>query len=161
MASESERFALARSALASDPSHSAPILFSYGSLLLDEVIAALLDRVPEHEPAKAPGYRVSKLPDQSYPGLVHDESSEAPGRIYCGLTPKEWAILDAFENPLYEVQVVTLGDGRKALAYVWTMDLLLGAAGWTTDSMTGTTLERYLKWTKAWRNEYDAQVEAS
>lgn len=57
--------------------------------------------------------------------------------------------------------MVTLGDGRKALAYVWTMDLLLGAAGWTTDSMTGTILEQYLKWTKAWREEYDAQAEAS
>lgn len=81
MATESERLALARSALGSDPSRSAPALFAYGSLLLDEVIAALLDRVPEHERARAPGYRVSKLPDQSYPGLVHDLSSEAHGRI--------------------------------------------------------------------------------
>lgn len=81
MATESERLALARSALGSDPSHSAPALFAYGSLLLDEVIAALLGRVPENDRVKAPGYRVSKLPDQPYPGLVHDVSSEAHGRI--------------------------------------------------------------------------------
>lgn len=81
MATESERFALARAALGDDPSRSAPALFAYGSLMIDEVIATLLDRVPEHEPAKAPGYRVSQLPDQSYPGLVHDASSEAHGRI--------------------------------------------------------------------------------
>lgn len=81
MATESERFALARSALGDDSSPSAPALFAYGSLLIDEVIAALLDRVPQNEPARAPGYRVSKLPDQSYPGLVHDQPSEARGRI--------------------------------------------------------------------------------
>ncbi|KAL1862715.1 hypothetical protein Daus18300_008359 [Diaporthe australafricana] len=161
MAFESDRFALARSALGSDPSRSAPALFAYGSLLIDEVIAALLDRVPEHEPARAPGYRVSQLPGQSYPGLVHDGSSEAPGRIYCGISPEEWALLDAFENPMYEVQVVTLGDGRKALAYVWTKDSLIGAMGWTAASMTGVVLEQYLEWTKAWREEYMAQLEAS
>lgn len=81
MATESERFALARAALGDDPSRSAPALFAYGSLIIDEVIVALLDRVPEHQPARAPGYRVSQLPDQSYPGLVHDQSSEAHGRI--------------------------------------------------------------------------------
>lgn len=81
MTTESERFVLGRSALGSDPSRSAPALFAYGSLLIDEVIATLLDRVPEHETVRAPGYRVSKLPDQSYPGLVQDEFSEAHGRI--------------------------------------------------------------------------------
>ncbi|KAG8166746.1 hypothetical protein KVR01_002435 [Diaporthe batatas] len=161
MAAESKRFALARSALGPDPSHPAPALFAYGSLLLDEVIAALLGRVPENEQVKAPGYRVSKLPDQPYPGLVHDPSSDAHGRIYCELSPKEWAILDSFENPLYEVQVVMLEDGRRALAYVWTVDLLKGASEWTTDSMTGLVLENYLKWTRSWREAYDEQAEAS
>lgn len=78
-----------------------------------------------------------------------------------GLSPKEWAILDAFENPLYEVQVVTLESGRKALAYVWTVDLLQGAANWTTASMNGAVLEDYLEWTKSWREDYDEQVKTS
>ncbi|KAK7715260.1 hypothetical protein SLS64_003958 [Diaporthe eres] len=151
MAAESERFALARAALGSDPSRSAPALFAYGSLMIDEVIATLLGRVPKHEPAKATGYRVSQLPDQSYPGLVHDDY---------GLSLKEWAILDSFENPLYEVQVVTLAGGPKALAYVWTVDLLIGAAGWTTASMNGPVLEEYLKSTKDWREDYDGQLKA-
>lgn len=81
MVTESQRLALARSALGSDPSRSAPALFAYGSLLLDQVVAALLGRVPENERVSAPGYRVSKLPDQPYPGLVHDLSSEAHGRM--------------------------------------------------------------------------------
>lgn len=69
--------------------------------------------------------------------------------------------MDAFENPLYEVEVVTLEDGRKALAYVWTVDLLTGEAAWTTASMNGVVLEEYLKWTKVWREDYDELVRAS
>lgn len=93
---------------------------------------------------------------------IHSGHSESLTlRNSSGLSPKDWAILDAFENPLYEVQVVTMEDGRKALAYVWTVDLLTGAAGWTTASMTGNVLEEYLKRTKAWREDYDEQVEAS
>lgn len=57
--------------------------------------------------------------------------------------------------------MVTLEDGRKALAYVWTVDLLTGAAGWTTASMTGNVLEEYVEWTKAWREDHDEQVKAS
>lgn len=92
---------------------------------------------------------------------LHSVTQSLTLRNSKGLSPKDWAILDAFENPLYEVQVVTLEDGRKALAYVWTVDLLTGAAGWTTASMTGNVLVEYVKRTKAWREDYDEQVEAS
>lgn len=78
---QSERFALAVADLVSDPSASNPALFAYGSLLVDAVVAALIDRVPEYEVTAAPGYRVARLPGKPYPGLVHDESAEAPGRI--------------------------------------------------------------------------------
>lgn len=57
--------------------------------------------------------------------------------------------------------MVTLAGGRKALAYVWTVDLLIGAAGWTTASMNGAVLEEYLAWTKDWREDYDGQLKAS
>lgn len=56
--------------------------------------------------------------------------------------------------------MVALEGGRKALAYVWTKDLLFGAAPWTTASMNGAVLEQYLKWTKAWREDYDAEAQA-
>lgn len=90
-----------------------------------------------------------------------DHSDLLTRRRSRGLTSKEWAILDAFENPLYEVQAVMLEDGRKALAYVWTVDLLQGAAGWTTDSMTSLVLQDYLDRTRAWRKGYDEQAEPS
>jgi hypothetical protein len=44
---------------------------------------------------------------------------------------------------------------------MWTVNLLTGAAGWTTASMTGVMLEHYLKRTKAWREGYDEHAKAS
>lgn len=67
-------------------------------------------------------------------------------------------MLDAWENPVYEVQVVALSEGENALAYVWTVDLLKGAPIWTTASMTGVILDDYLRMTKAWREEYEEQT---
>lgn len=78
---QSKRIALATSNLGPDPSASTPALFAYGSLLLDSVIIALIDRVPEYEVTTAQGHRVAQLPGQPYPGLVRDESAQAPGRI--------------------------------------------------------------------------------
>ncbi|ROW10254.1 hypothetical protein VMCG_01948 [Cytospora schulzeri] len=155
---QSKRFALAIANLASDPSASSPALFAYGSLLVDVVISTLIDRVPEYEVTTAPGYRVARLPGKPYPGLVHDDTAEAPGRIYRGLSAQEWAILDAWENPVYEVQVVTLCGGEEALAYVWTVDLLKGAPIWTTDSLSSSVLDDYLEGTKTWREEYEEQT---
>jgi hypothetical protein len=66
--------------------------------------------------------------------------------------------LDAWENPVYEVQAVALSGGEKALAYVWTADLLKGAPIWTTDFMTTSVLEDYLEMTRAWRGEYEEQT---
>lgn len=59
---------------------------------------------------------------------------------------------------MYEVQVVTLSGGEKALAYVWTVDLLKGAPVWTTTSMTTSVLDDYLDMTRAWREEYEEQT---
>lgn len=57
--------------------------------------------------------------------------------------------------------MVTLREGKKALAYVWTVDLLKGAPVWTTASMTDTVLDSYLKVTKAWREEYENRTRRS
>ena len=97
-----------------------PGLFAYGTLTLDPVISALLDRVPPSRSVRAPGWRAAGLPGLPYPGLVPQRSempsaagggSGAPGRLYLDLGARDWAILDAFENPEYEIGLVTLEHG--------------------------------------------------
>ncbi|MGH3903652.1 MAG: gamma-glutamylcyclotransferase family protein [Pseudonocardiaceae bacterium] len=94
-------------------------LFVYGTLVIDQVIRALIDRVPTHEPVIAQGWRVAQLPDRLYPGLVPDRC-QAPGRLYTDLTTREWATLDAFEDPTYALTTLEVLPGpRPALAYIW------------------------------------------
>ena len=151
-------------------------LFAYGTLTLDPVISALLDRVPPSRSARAPGWRAAGLPGLPYPGLVPQRTetlsagggsgSGAPGRLYLDLSPRDWAILDAFENPEYEIGLVALEHGDKALAYLWP-DVAESDGGqgkalgttwtidWAVEDKAGMALylERCVAWRQTWEEE--------
>jgi gamma-glutamylcyclotransferase (GGCT)/AIG2-like uncharacterized protein YtfP len=131
-----------------------PELFVYGTLVLDDVVRTLIDRVPASGPVTAPGWRAAQLPERPYPGLVADSSAEAPGRVYKDLTEREWATLDAFEDPAYLLTALDLDNGRRGLAYVWPDDPLPGT--WTVDSLDPAGIRAYLDRCQAWRDRYDA-----
>ena len=95
-------------------------LFVYGTLLLDDVVSALIDRIPHHQDATAPGWRVVRLPQKVYPGLVPGHG-EATGKVFTDLTEVEWATLDAFEDPAYTLAPVRAFAPLDidTLAYTW------------------------------------------
>lgn len=96
------------------------MLFCYGTLQFDDVLRALLGRVPEQYPASAPGYRAAALEGRAYPGLVAQASDcSATGVLLTDLSEAEWRILDAFEDPRYELRQVSLSDGGYGWAYMW------------------------------------------
>ncbi|WP_067490579.1 gamma-glutamylcyclotransferase family protein [Actinomadura hibisca] len=97
-------------------------LFVYGTLRYPEILQVLLGRVPDLAPATAPGWRVSTLPGLVYPGLVADPAATADGMLISGLTNGERALLDAYEDGLYEAVLLSLSDGRQAHAYAWKGD---------------------------------------
>jgi hypothetical protein len=116
------------------------------------VIRALIDRVPDHEPVIAAGWRVARLPDRLYPGLVTGDG-QATGRLYTDLTPGEWATLDAFEDPIYTLTTLEVFPGpRLALSYVWPQAHL--ARSWTLDDLRPVDLVSYLERCRAWRARY-------
>jgi gamma-glutamylcyclotransferase (GGCT)/AIG2-like uncharacterized protein YtfP len=80
-------------------------LFVYGTLLLDDVMNTLLDRIPHYQDATAPDWRVVRLPQRVYPGLIPGEG-DARGKIFTDLTPAEWNTLDTFEDPAYTLTPV-------------------------------------------------------
>jgi gamma-glutamylcyclotransferase (GGCT)/AIG2-like uncharacterized protein YtfP len=130
-----------------------PELFVYGTLALDEVVRALIDRVPAHVETSAAGWRAARLPELPYPGLVADESAEAPGRVYTDLSDAEWAVLDAFEDPTYIVAPLVVSHGRTALAYVWPNDSL--PSTWTITSLDRGGLDAYLQRCRDWRTRFE------
>jgi hypothetical protein len=116
-------------------------LFVYGSLIVPEVVLALLDRVPRSQDAALSGWAARCLPGVAYPGLVPDERGVARGLILHDLTTGEAALIDAWETDVYEKRLVhpsleggssiaadayVLGGHRvdEADAKAWTVDVL-------------------------------------
>ncbi|KAK0671238.1 hypothetical protein QBC41DRAFT_386770 [Cercophora samala] len=130
-------------------------LFAYGTLTIDAVMHALLDRVPPSALTSAPGWRAAGLPDLPYPGLVAESTSDAPGRIYHDLTEPEWAILDAFENPKYDIARITLANGAEALVYVWPADPPVLTTTWTVDSIDTEGMEDYIAMCVEFRQDWE------
>lgn len=134
-------------------------LFVYGSLQFPDVLLALIDRVPDHEPAAAEGWRVATLPERVYPALVSGQAT-ARGFLLTGLTPEEWRLLDAFEGPIYELRRIDLTDGRHGWAYVYNTEAEVGADDWSPEEFETRHLPAYVKRCAAWRQRYENRSEA-
>ncbi|MGH7746105.1 MAG: gamma-glutamylcyclotransferase family protein, partial [Candidatus Dormibacteria bacterium] len=125
-------------------------LFVYGTLVFEDVISALLDRIPHQLDAKAPGWRIVRLPEKVYPGLIpgHDE---ATGKVLTDLTDAEWATLDAFEDPDYALATVRVMIPLETdvLTYIWRGEHV--DQPWSTVEFGRNDLADYLDRCLRWR----------
>ncbi|KAL0922193.1 hypothetical protein M5K25_006162 [Dendrobium thyrsiflorum] len=94
---------VAGSAAASLPLHN---VFVYGSLLADEVVNALLKRMPPCSPAILNGYHRYSIKGRVYPAILPVESKKVIGRVIKGVTDAELHVLDAFEDEEYKRSTV-------------------------------------------------------
>ncbi|WP_233510031.1 gamma-glutamylcyclotransferase family protein [Actinomadura craniellae] len=131
-------------------------LFVYGTLQFPEVLHALIDRVPAHTPAQAPGWRVTALPERVYPGLVPGQQTAA-GYLLTGLSPEEWRVLDAFEDPVYELRRLHLTDNRHGWAYVCNPEADTLDEDWSLEIFTAQHLPAYVDRCAAWRQRHEAR----
>ncbi len=121
---------------------SADPLFAYGTLRDSDILAGVLGRdlAPGAiRPAHAPGYRAVYCPGQAYPVLATAADGVAPGIILDGLTPNDFAILDAFEGPLYQraTIAVTTGAGSAVVsAYLPITPAPADAPSWSLEHWT-------------------------
>ncbi len=131
-------------------------LFVYGTLLLDDVVSALIGRIPDYQHAVAPGWQVVRLPQRVYPGLVSGQG-KAAGAVFTDLTDTEWATLDAFEDPAYTLATVSVLLSTKiemdALSYVWRGDHI--DQHWSATDFGRDELTNYLDRCRNWRKRYD------
>jgi gamma-glutamylcyclotransferase (GGCT)/AIG2-like uncharacterized protein YtfP len=132
-------------------------LFVYGTLLLDDVVSALLDRIPHHQDATAPGWQVVRLPHKHYPGLVPGHG-EATGKVFTDLTETEWATLDTFEDPAYTLTAVQVLPPLEtdAFAYIWPGEHINQL--WSTADLGRDDLAIYLDRCRKWRQRYDQRT---
>ncbi|GAA0349442.1 gamma-glutamylcyclotransferase [Actinoallomurus spadix] len=134
-------------------------LFVYGSLQFPDVLVALIDRIPDHEPVAAEGWRVAALPERVYPGLVPGEGI-ARGFLLTGLTAEEWRVLDAFEDPVYDLTRIALVDGRHGWGYVCNAGAKVEAHDWSVEDFQARHLTTYVERCATWRRRYEQQEQA-
>jgi len=105
--------------MSSKASNDQPLLFIYGSLLVTEVMSALIERVPICQPGEVQGYNRYQLTERPYPGLFKGGPAEVTneaiqGLLVCGLSADEMAILDYFEGDEYVTGMVQVKVCRTA-----------------------------------------------
>jgi gamma-glutamylcyclotransferase (GGCT)/AIG2-like uncharacterized protein YtfP len=130
-------------------------LFAYGTLRFDEVLAVLLERLPCRSTAAAAGWRVAALAGRVYPGLVRADA-EVTGMLITGLTPAELRLIDEYESGPYELELLTLSDGRKGWTYAWTDQAEVLPHDWSPGEFADLHLADFAGKCRAWRDGYEA-----
>ncbi|KAL6578604.1 AIG2-like protein D [Orobanche minor] len=139
-------------------------VFVYGSLLSDDVVRALLCRVPPSLPAALPSYQRFSIKGRVYPAIIPAVDKKVIGKVLLDLTPHELHILDAFEDVEYERTSVDvfLGDGSqklKAYTYVWENKTDPDLHGeWAFEDWKLLHMKDFLKMTIEFREEIELPV---
>lgn len=99
-------------------------LFVYGTLLFPEIREWVSGRRHRSEPAVLKGFRVRRVRNATFPGIVRvPESGEetASGEVLFDLTETEFAMLDRYEDDFYVRSLVslTLENGAEIECFVY------------------------------------------
>ncbi|KAM0915330.1 hypothetical protein ACQ4PT_010935 [Festuca glaucescens] len=99
-------------------------VFVYGSLMADEVVSAILNRVPASCPALLTDYHRFCVKDRIYPAILPVERKKVAGRVIMGISDAELIVLDAFEDYEYvrrrvQISLTDTSDTMLADTYVW------------------------------------------
>lgn len=130
-------------------------LFAYGTLQFGPVVNAVIGRMPDIAVAVARDWRVAALPRRPYPGLVARPGRLAGGVLLRGLTPADWAFIDAFEDAEYELRPIhVVGREPPVPAYVWTAEP--SEQDWHATVFAAGHLDRYTQWCQQWRRGFTA-----
>ncbi len=82
-------------------------LFTFGTLQDADVLEVVLERAAaevERVPARLRGYRIARLPDESYPVLVESRGDSANGLLLRGLSEVDFHRISFFENAEYKLE---------------------------------------------------------
>ncbi|MEU8131907.1 gamma-glutamylcyclotransferase family protein [Streptodolium elevatio] len=122
--------------------------------MFPEVLRTLLDRVPALAPAAVDGWRAAALPGQVYPALATADS-RADGVLLSGISVRDWHILDAYEDDLYDLVRLPLVGGGHAWTYVAPQAAVLDE-NWSAEAFAERQLTEYVAACRAWRADFAA-----
>jgi gamma-glutamylcyclotransferase (GGCT)/AIG2-like uncharacterized protein YtfP len=132
-------------------------LFTYGTLMLPEIIQLITGRQCSGEKATLADFRRGKIRDESYPGIVRAPGHRVEGILYVALHTEEINRLSAFEGDAYELTrvKVQLPDGREAdcLTYILKEKYLFLLTGetWSPENFIRDHKESFLREYEGWQ----------
>ncbi|MFU2488062.1 gamma-glutamylcyclotransferase family protein [Thauera sp. WH-1] len=94
--------------------------FTYGSLMCEDIMAAVCGAHAAYRPATLQGHRRHAVVGVAYPGMVPNADHRVQGVLYLELPDSAWPRLDAFEGEEYERRIVTVETDGGAHAQAWT-----------------------------------------
>lgn len=103
------------------PSNAAVNVFTYGSLMFDQVWRAVVGRLNPSVTGRLDGFEAWKLAGQTFPGMAPAPGRQVRGRIWQEVTHDEVARLDAFESGIYDRKALNLqtDDGVQIEAWAY------------------------------------------
>ena len=93
-------------------------LFTYGSLMCEDIMAEVAGLRLGCTPAILAGYRRFLVRDEQYPGVIEAPTGMVAGVVYYGLGPQAWSRLDRFEGEMYDRRPVTVRYNNDACGVV-------------------------------------------
>nr|AAD18111.1 similar to avrRpt2-induced protein 2 [Arabidopsis thaliana] len=131
-------------------------VFVYGSLMADDVVRLLLNRIPQTASATLPD--LFSIKGRVYPAIIPAKSDKVSGKVLFGITDDELNVLDEFEDVEYErenVQVLlTVNEKLQTKTYVWAKKDDPDLYGtWDFEEWKQLHMEGFLKMTKEFAEE--------
>ncbi|KAJ8758821.1 hypothetical protein K2173_000542 [Erythroxylum novogranatense] len=136
-------------------------VFVYGSLLADDVVSVLLNRIPQSSTAVLDGYHRFSIKGRVYPAILPVENKKVTGKVFFGITNSELDILDVFEDEEYKRRPVDVSlrdssDEVQVFAYVWSDKDDPNLYGeWDFEQWKITHMNDFIKMTQGFKEELD------
>lgn len=102
------------------PSNAVVNVFTYGSLMFDQVWRAVVGRLNPSVYGRLDCFVAWKLAGQTFPGMAPAPGHHVLGRIWQQVTQDELARLDAFESRIYDRTALNLQTDDGVQIEAWT-----------------------------------------
>ena len=83
-------------------------LFTYGSLMCEDIMTEVAGARLPFTAATLRGYQRFLVQDEHYPGVISCGNGLVPGIVYHRITQVCWSRLESFEGAMYNLRPVTV-----------------------------------------------------
>lgn len=94
-------------------------LFVYGTLIDPEIYQLVTGKKRSSIPTRMKGFKVLRVRNQVFPGMISSPDSSATGALYQGLSELELLKLDHYEDDFYERKLIQCEINTDETVLAW------------------------------------------